>query len=303
MEVSPDTTNQTMTMYDYINNIFMTPAVFIILAVIVIIYLVLFLSLGNSKINIGNEAGTGTSSGETKSKWVGILTILFVFLFILLIVLNGFKYFFGVNIVASIKNLFSGEPVIDIKVDELKLHKKDRTSSEIPGLDASYDDSGLKKIRFKKQVFNIPGNEYNYEDAKTLCKAYGARLATYNDVEDSYKAGGEWCNYGWSEGQMALFPTQKDTFKQLQKIEGHENDCGRPGVNGGYMANPNIRFGVNCYGYKPVINDEEKQLMLNTEKYPKTMKDIELEKRVDYWRNQLPSVLVAPFNSDKWSCF
>lgn len=300
MEVSPDTTTQTMTMYDYINNIFMTPGVFIILVVVIVIYLVFFLSLGNTQINFGNSA----DSGDSKSKWVSILSIIFIFLFVLLVFLNGFQYFFGVDIVASIKDIFSGEPVIDIKVDETKLLKKIFTSSnssEIPGMDASYDDSGIKKIRFKKQVFNIPGNEYNYEDAKSLCKAYGARLANYNEIEDSYKAGGEWCNYGWSEGQMALFPTQKDTYSQLKKIPGHENDCGRPGVNGGYMANPNIRFGVNCYGYKPVINDEEKQLMLNTQKYPKTMKDIEMEKRVDYWRNKIPDILVGPFNSDKWS--
>ncbi len=296
MEVSPDTTTQTMTMYDYINNFFMTPGVFIILSVVIVIYLVLFLSLGKSQISVGDNSNIA----DPKSKWMTILGGLFIFILFLLVLLNGFQYFFGVDIVASIKNMFSGEPVIDIKIDETRLKRKEK-SGEIPGMEASYDDSGIKKIRFKKQVFNIPGNEYSYDDAKTLCKAYGARLANYNEIEDAYKAGGEWCNYGWSNGQMALFPTQKDTFAELQKIKGHENDCGRPGINGGYMANPNIKFGVNCYGYKPVINDEEKQLMLNTQKYPKTMKDIEMEKRVDYWRNRLPDILVGPFNSDKWS--
>jgi hypothetical protein len=40
----------------------------------------------------------------------------------------------------------------------------------------------------------------------------------------------------------------------LQKIKGHEHDCGRPGVNGGYIANPLVKFGVNCYGNKRKIN-------------------------------------------------
>jgi hypothetical protein len=31
---------------------------------------------------------------------------------------------------------------------------------------------------------------------------------------------------------MALFPTQKETWDKLQKIKGHEHDCGRPGING-----------------------------------------------------------------------
>ena len=43
---------------------------------------------------------------------------------------------------------------------------------------------------------------------------------------------------------MALFPTQYEHWEHLQKIKGHENDCGRPGVNGGYIDNPNkIKIG------------------------------------------------------------
>ena len=50
---------------------------------------------------------------------------------------------------------------------------------------------------------------------------------------------------------MAYFPTQYDKWKKLQTIKGHENDCGRPGINGGFIDNPNVRFGINCFGYKP----------------------------------------------------
>ena len=49
---------------------------------------------------------------------------------------------------------------------------------------------------------------------------------------------------------MALYPINQ-TWKKFQKIEGHEHDCGRPGLNGGYIKNPNVRFGVNCYGTNP----------------------------------------------------
>ena len=150
-------------------------------------------------------------------------------------------------------------------------------------------------------MFNIPGNDYVYPDAKALCSAYGSRLATYKEVEDSYKGGAEWCNYGWSEGQMALFPTQQKTFDTLQKIEGHENDCGRPGVNGGYMKNPAVRYGVNCYGYKPQMTPEEEDLMANNTIYPKTKKDIAMEERVTYWKDKLKEILVSPFNHNSWS--
>ena len=126
---------------------------------------------------------------------------------------------------------------------------------------SNYQPAPVPTIKFKKQVFNIPGNYYNYDNAKAVCTAYGSKLATYQQIEDSYKNGGEWCNYGWSEGQNALFPTQQKTFDNLQGIKGHEHDCGRPGINGGYIANPQVKFGVNCYGNKPKINKQEEELM------------------------------------------
>ena len=99
---------------------------------------------------------------------------------------------------------------------------------------------------------------------------------------------------------MALFPTQQQTFDNLQKIKGHEHDCGRPGVNGGYIANPNIKFGVNCYGNKPKITQDEEELMKTASPYPKTMQEIEFQKKVDYWKNKINDILVSPFNYNMW---
>jgi len=248
----------------------MNPSIIIILVVVVVIYLVLFMSLGNS--NSSDESSSSTS----------FITILVIGIFIVLAVINGLQYFFGVDIIATVSNLFSSKPEIDISV-------------------IAPPPSPIPEIKLKSQVFNIPGNNYVYPDAKALCSAYGSRLATYKEVEDSYSEGAEWCNYGWSDGQMALFPTQQSTYDVLQKTEGHENDCGRPGVNGGYMANPALRFGVNCYGYKPQMTSQEEELMETVPHYPKTMKDILMEQRVDYWKNKLTEILVSPFNSQSWS--
>lgn len=264
--------------YDYINNLLSNPSVVIILVVVVVIYIVIFMSLGGST-NMPSSDAVSNSGSNT-------ITVIFVAFFIILIVINGLQYFFGVDIIAKLKNILSGNPEIDITVDTSRVQ-----AAKAP----------VPEILLKQQVFNIPGNEYVYPDAKALCSAYGARLATYKEVEDSYKNGGEWCNYGWSDGQMALFPTQQKTYDELQKIEGHENDCGRPGVNGGYMANPALKFGVNCYGYKPRINSTEEDLMANEPIYPKTEKDIAMENRVNYWKDKLSEILVSPFNHDTWS--
>ena len=246
----------------------------ILFAVILILFIMLFSSLGNS------EASNYYQSGSTK-----ILNILLVSIVLVVILLNGLQYFFNINLTARLNNLFTDTPALDLTVEETD-------QAEIPP---------VPEIELKKQVFNIPGNKYTFDNAKALCQAYGARLATYNEVEEAYRNGAEWCNYGWSDRQLALFPTQKDTWNYLQKIKGHENDCGRAGINGGYIANKNVQFGANCYGYKPEITDEEQELMQTSSLYPRSMEDIKQEQRVEYWRNKIPEILVSPFNKKVWS--
>lgn len=260
--------------YDYVNHLFSNPVVVIIMLIVLILYVSMFVSLGGES---NTTVDTSTSSS--------FISTIFVVLIVLLIFVNGLQYLFGYDIISTLKNLLTTNPELDVAVIDVSRLKE----VQVP------------EIKLFKQVFNIPGNEYVYEDAKALCSAYGARLATYKEVEDSYNKGGEWCNYGWSDGQMALFPTQQKTFDQLQKIEGHENDCGRPGVNGGYIANPKVKFGVNCYGYKPRMTPEEEDLMANKPLYPKTMKDIAMENRVNYWKDKLSEILVSPFNHTSWS--
>ena len=142
-----------------------------------------------------------------------------------------------------------------------------------------------------------------YENAKAVCQAYGADLASYDQIEKAYNSGAEWCNYGWSADQLALFPTQQKTYNKLQTIQGHENDCGRPGINGGYIANPEVRFGVNCYGNKPKITSQEEEIMKTATPYPESAKDIAFQKRVDFWKNKVDQILVSPFNYDTWGSF
>jgi hypothetical protein len=277
MNVSTTSTTDPVNMYDYVNNLLFNPIMFVIILLIIIGYFVLFSSLGNSSETSIGDIGTDAGKGQ---KIVGIIIIAVL---IVLIIINAFQYFFNVNITAYVKDIFSNKPKIDIVVDQ-----------------SNYQPSPVPTIKFKKQVFNIPGNYYNYENAKALCTSYGAKLATYKQVEDSYESGGEWCNYGWSEGQNALFPTQQKTFDNLQKIKGHEHDCGRPGVNGGYIANPEVKFGVNCYGNKPKINEQEEELMKTVSPYPQTKEDLAFQKRVDYWKGKIDEILVSPFNYNSW---
>ena len=154
---------------------------------------------------------------------------------------------------------------------------------------------------FEKEVYHIPGNQYTFNQAKAICKAFDADLANYQQIEDAYDKGASWCSYGWSADQLALFPTNMKIWKKLQKTGSNPNACGRPGINGGFIANPNVRFGVNCYGNKPLITGEEKHLMKTSSIAPKTQEEINFNKMVDYYRNQLRDILVAPFNRKNWN--
>ena len=49
------------------------------------------------------------------------------------------------------------------------------------------------------------------------------------------------------------------------------------------------------------MTPDEEDLMANNPIYPKTEKDIAMEKRVKYWKDKLSSVLVSPFNHTNWS--
>ena len=150
-----------------------------------------------------------------------------------------------------------------------------------------------------KEVFNISNNIYTYEDAPAVCKAHNARLATQEEVHDAFNKGADWCNYGWTQGQVALFPTQKETFNRMNTIEGHEHDCGIVGVNGGYFQNPDLEFGVNCYGKKPEPRMKEKEMIgyfpdITTDK-EKRMKD-----RVAEIKKNTSDITITAFNSKQW---
>ena len=274
--VNTTTTTDPVNMYNYLNSYILNPMVFVIILLIIVAYYVFSSSLGNGDTSISSDSGSN------------IMGIIIIAILIVLIAINAFQYFFSINVTAYIQGLFTPQTTVDIVVDQSTYQPQ---SSTVP------------EIKFKKQVFNIPGNYYGYEDAKALCTAYGANLATYDQIEKAYNSGAEWCNYGWSADQMALFPTQKQTYNHLQTIPGHENDCGRAGINGGYIANPRIKFGVNCYGYKPKITQEEQELMNTSTPYPQTTKDIAFQKRVDFWKNKVSDILVSPFNYNSWGSF
>lgn len=294
--------------YNYMNKWATNPIVLMVLVAVIVIYYIIFAFLGK---------GSSESSMGSENHSAVYLEALLWGLFIVLILMNGASYFFNINIMASLKNMFSSEPEIVVKAENLVKDVGsdikdvgsdikddiDKIKKDISSADGSKsgDSTGSGSGSGSKQVFNIPGNKYTYSDAQALCKAYDAELATYEQIEDAYEKGASWCNYGWSANQMAFFPTNKKVWEKLQTIKGHEHDCGREGVNGGYIANPKVRYGVNCYGNKPAISTEESKLMKQQSLFPKSVEDYRLEQQADYYKKNIDNILVSPFNSTTWT--
>lgn len=259
-------------LFDVFKN--MKVSVVVLLIVVVAIYIAVFMVVGNNSENEGKNI---------------ILIILEVALWVLLI------YIIYINIKShddnNIEFSTSVNNLLDKNVAELNIDVSlNSKKSEKP-----HDMMNNKKTEGDGEVFHISGNQFTYDDARKACSRYGARLATYNEIESAYNNGANWCSYGWSEDQMAYFPTQQKVINELKQIPGHEHSCGRQGVNGGFIANPKVKFGANCFGKKPEATKNDKDYMHSVNHTPAIDKIIEDSKEM------LNKYIVAPFNKDKWN--
>tara|TARA_B100000900_G_scaffold166850_4_gene141656 strand:- start:36 stop:836 length:801 start_codon:yes stop_codon:yes gene_type:complete len=259
--------NITHDFFDTLNSYFVNPMVLFVLIIIIIIYYILFAFLGNS--GNGENNSNGGSIFIEAILWGG---------FILLIFVNGLSYFYGINIITEFKNGLTEEPEIIIQ-----------TETDISNL-----------VVDNNEVYHIPGNRFTYNDAKAVCKAMGSEMATYDQLNEANKKGASWCSYGWTKDQLGLYPTSQSDWKVLQKKEGHEYDCGLPGVNGGYVSNVYTKLGANCYGVKPKKSDLESEMLSDT-LYPKTQKELLFDQRVKFWKNRVGNILLLPFNNENWN--
>ena len=169
----------------------------------------------------------------------------------------------------------------------------------IPLPPAAATESVINKvINARKSVFNVATNKYTYADAEPLCKALGAELATYDQVKKAWDDGADWCNYGWVKGQTAVYPTQQKTFDKLQTAatDDERMSCGLPGINGGYMDNPELRFGVNCYGDRPAEKDADIRNQMMKGDVPLTNEVLEQRKKELRYRTEANQIPLNPYN-------
>ena len=188
-------------------------------------------------------------------------------------------------------SIFSDDPEINIKTI-----KNDNLSQ-----DSSFNQINTEyETNIDKEAYHVPGKNFTYNDAKAVCKAFNADLATFNDLKNAQQKGASWCSYGWSQDKLALYPTSEENWKKLQKNSDQKYKCGLPGINGSYLDNPYVKLGANCYGVKPYKSKLEADLLKDDYNIPKSHKEVLFNERVKYWKNRLGNVLVYPFNNKNW---
>jgi hypothetical protein len=272
---------------------------------------------GNNANNRGNNAGNNGMA--VQNSIVGWFNPLYIFIGLVLIFLviftfyseqikTGYEY-----IVGSLRNALgmpvnpdvtsAVSPVVPLTPVTVAPEAPQDTTLEQESMPQPSQKSIVERVLPSSggEVFNVAQNKFTYYDAEPLCKALGAELATYEQVKDAWGQGADWCNYGWVKGQMAVYPTQSETYDKLQSgPDDQKRACGTVGINGGYFDNPEFKYGVNCYGKKPNQSAHDQMMLMSQGKAPKSPDALRVDQLVNEFKDESDSLFIKPFNNEKW---
>jgi hypothetical protein len=175
---------------------------------------------------------------------------------------------------------------------ETKL-KNEKTKDDDINKPKSSESHEKLKIPAKpmEEVFLVKNNIFLKNQGDKVCKAlFNSKLATKEQLNDSYNNGANWCNYGWIEKSEAYYPLQNDTD--------NATCLGKKGLNGGVM-DEDLNLGIHCYGVKP---SENAYYPLDKLYNDSSMSDKDLVMLENY-RKKLNAggIKITPFNNNAWS--
>jgi len=261
-------------------------------------------STQNASSATGGTGRTGPTGNITESTLTSDIYGVFVgafFVVLSLIVLFTTSSFIAVLVLwATIALVLAVLVYYDfVSIDQLFgseiVEEKEKKKEVVPATPGTRPNRPLAGSVVGSEVFHINDQVFTYDEAPAVCGAYGAELATLEQIMEAYSKGAEWCGYGWSVGGMALYPTQLETWKRLQQEvdPGKRTFCGRPGVNGGYF-DPATKFGVNCFGFKPAGQFTP----------PAPVPGVDMTKynsMVERFKRMLKTLTLDPYSRNEWS--
>ena len=268
----------------------------------------------SNNANTKNITTTNNVTNVKKNEWVMPLLVFIIVATVFIVIFVKFqdKISAGINnIIQKVRDAFnktSTPPVDASKEPESTVNDFPEPPQDEQQIENTQQAQHKTSSIFDKilpsgspEVFNVSENEYTYYDAEPLCRALGAQLATYDQVKEAWSKGADWCNYGWVKGQAAVYPIQNDTWQKIQSgPEENRNSCGVPGLNGGYFDNPEMKFGVTCYGPKPPQSGHSEEVLMKAGKLPLSVPALEVDRKIQDYKADMDSIGILPFNEDKW---
>ncbi len=257
-----------------------------------------------SKFNLTKNSTNKASFNSTKLlnkftlsnyNYKNPIVMVVLLIFVLICLYLGVCYYNYSNTTCYTKKDF-WEYVFDFSNPDVCIIEKEPVKPKQVDLDLPL----LPIIENKKEVFHIANQDYTYDQAKCKCESYGARLATKEDITDAYNNGANWSTYGWSDKQSAYYPVQKCYWDKIQSQNerlpnSKKTHCGMPGLNGGFFANPQLKFGVNCYGIKP-----KGKVIKAKQPYCPPMNFCKLENNYQA-SHRLETDEIVGFNDEQWN--
>ena len=207
-------------------------------------------------------------------------------------------------------------------IEQKQQEEKEKEEEEQKEEQEKQEQKEAEELENSKEVYSVMKNQWTYDDAEYVCKALGSELASYEQLVEAAKDGAHWCNMGWiktnkvgeDDGlRLAHFPVQRDLYNKHRVDNPKSKDkCGRvfnnnsnpefndtPYALQGGKFNKYSTFGVNCYGIKRPISDDEKHLL-----YQKEEIDLEGQQRLEDVKARMgDGLLYNLYSNYKWSRF
>ncbi|NBR60498.1 MAG: hypothetical protein EBT86_02410 [Actinobacteria bacterium] len=154
----------------------------------------------------------------------------------------------------------------------VQFYQPERAGATVYGIKPGKDSE--EAVKYKIHPFNTQTGQWNSEEvfpvfdggydktkdqAAQVCADVGATNATFNQLEQTHRAGGQWCAAAWvsdSNRNNGFYPMQQ-MHGWCGSVIGNISEYGASYAPKDSEGKP--MFGVNCYGVKPNKDSPMKQ--------------------------------------------
>ena len=189
------------------------------------------------------------------------IVLFIIILIIILLIINGNSFQASTIKTAPLKLDFNGPSIKTNRFDNLFITSDNQLGKRPLGKDNLLDRSDISSCTVSKeykgtigpnvqkekdvyylgnpkdsQVYHVFNNIYTFKEAEKTCSDRKGRLATTDELNDSFNKGADWCSWGWASDGHAYMPNKNPKCNKDTGLLSAKN------------IDPFLRLGANCYG-------------------------------------------------------